>query len=409
MSRLEELLQTLCPDGVEFIPLKQVLDYSQPTPYIVKSTLYDDSYDTPVLTAGASFILGYTDEKKGVYNASHEKPVIIFDDFTTSFHWVDFNFKVKSSAMKILTEAKQKIAVLRYVFYAMQCIKYQPSQHARQWIQTYSKIRIPLPPLPVQEEIVRILDKFSGVVTELEQKLNAEQAARARQYEHYRNELLSFDSKSKIMEKLLADFCPDGVEYLELQQIFDYRNGYTPSRNEDENWNDGTISWFTLKDLRKNGGILSESIEKITSKGVKRELFEANSIIISTLATIGEHALILNNALANQQMTCLTRKEEYKEFLTPKFVYYYCFLLGQWCRENVNVSGFASVDMGRFARFKFPIPPLEVQEQIVSYLDRFDTLVNDLKSGLPAEIALRRKQYEYYRDKLLTFPQKPGG
>jgi len=108
-------------------------------------------------------------------------------------------------------------------------------------------------------------------------------------------------------------------------------------------------------------------------------------------------------------MTCLTRKEEYKEFLTPKFVYYYCFLLGQWCRENVNVSGFASVDMGRFARFKFPIPPLEVQEQIVSILDRFDTLVNDLKSGLPAEIALRRKQYEYYRDKLLTFPQKPGG
>lgn len=189
---MEKLLADYCPEGVEFIPLKQVLDYSQPTPYIVKSTLYDDSYDTPVLTAGASFILGYTDEKKGIYNASHEKPVIIFDDFTTSFHWVDFNFKVKSSALKILTEAKQKIAVLRYVFYAMQCIKYQPSQHARQWIQTYSKIQIPLPPLPVQEEIVSILDRFNTLVNDLKSGLPGEIALRRKQYEYYRDKLLTF-------------------------------------------------------------------------------------------------------------------------------------------------------------------------------------------------------------------------
>ena len=102
MSKLQDLIDSLCPNGVEFKPLGDLLDYEQPTKYIVRSTEYDDSYKTPVLTAGQSFILGYTDEEDGIYQASKESPVIIFDDFTTSFHWVDFPFKVKSSAMKIL-------------------------------------------------------------------------------------------------------------------------------------------------------------------------------------------------------------------------------------------------------------------------------------------------------------------
>ncbi len=78
------------------------MDYEQPTPYIVSSTKYDDEFTTPVLTAGKGFVLGHTDETEGIYNASKENSVIIFDDFTTSFHWVDFNFKVKSSAMKMI-------------------------------------------------------------------------------------------------------------------------------------------------------------------------------------------------------------------------------------------------------------------------------------------------------------------
>ena len=192
MSRLEQLIAKFCPDGVEYLPLAKVLDYLQPTPYIVKSTDYSDSYSTPVLTAGASFFLGFTAEKDGIYQASKEKPVIIFDDFTTSFHWVDFDFKVKSSALKILTEVEPRQALLRFIFYSMQCITYQPSQHARQWIQTYSNINIPIPPLPVQEEIVRILDTF----TALEAELEAELEARTKQYEYYRNDLLNFDPES---------------------------------------------------------------------------------------------------------------------------------------------------------------------------------------------------------------------
>lgn len=102
MSKLEELIQKYCPDGVEYHPIGDYLSYEQPTKYLVESTKYDDSYPTPVLTAGQSFILGYTKETTGIFEASRAVPVIIFDDFTTSSHWVDFSFKVKSSAMKML-------------------------------------------------------------------------------------------------------------------------------------------------------------------------------------------------------------------------------------------------------------------------------------------------------------------
>lgn len=102
MSKIDDLIKQYCPNGVEYKELGDILDYEQPTRYIVKSARYDSNADTPVLTAGQTFILGYTFEKDGIYKASKKNPVIIFDDFTTSYHWVDFNFKVKSSAMKML-------------------------------------------------------------------------------------------------------------------------------------------------------------------------------------------------------------------------------------------------------------------------------------------------------------------
>lgn len=195
MSKLEKLIAKHCPDGVEVVELGQLLDYEQPTKYIVKSTKYEKEYETPVLTAGASFILGYTNEDFGICEASPESPVIIFDDFTTSFHWVDFDFKVKSSAMKILTNKSNDFTLFRYLYYAMKCIKYVPTQHVRHWIQTYSEFRIPLPPLPVQREIVRILDHFTELTAELTAILTAELEARKKQYEFYRDTLLNFDSQ----------------------------------------------------------------------------------------------------------------------------------------------------------------------------------------------------------------------
>ena len=118
MSRLEELLRELCPDGVEYVKIGDVVNFEQPSKYIVKSTDYKDEYPTPVLTAGQTFILGYTNEEDGHYKASKEQPVIIFDDFTGAFKWVDFEFKVKSSAMKMLTADVSRTS-LRYIFHIM--------------------------------------------------------------------------------------------------------------------------------------------------------------------------------------------------------------------------------------------------------------------------------------------------
>lgn len=138
--------------------LGDLLSYEQPTPYIVESTDYNDKYKTPVLTAGKSFILGYTNEAHGVYSAL---PVIIFDDFTTASQYVNFEFKVKSSAMKILTPITE-LVLPKFIFYRMQIIQFDHSTHKRYWIQQYSKIKVAIPPLPVQERIVaRIEELFS--------------------------------------------------------------------------------------------------------------------------------------------------------------------------------------------------------------------------------------------------------
>lgn len=204
MKNLETLIQELCPDGVEFVKLGDVLDYEQPTKYIVKCKDYQNE-GMPVLTAGQTFILGYTDETNGIYEASRENPVIIFDDFTTSFHWVDFNFKVKSSAMKMLRVSSEREVSFRFVYYAMKCIKYQTLEHSRQWISKYSQIEIPLPPIEVQIKIVRILDKF----TSLEAELKAELDCRKRQYEYYRDKLLSFENVGgqEVEWKKMSEVC----------------------------------------------------------------------------------------------------------------------------------------------------------------------------------------------------------
>ncbi|WP_120933923.1 restriction endonuclease subunit S [Helicobacter pylori] len=191
-KRLKSLLQTLAPKGVEFRKLGEVLEYDQPNKYCVTSKEFDKSYPTPVLTAGKTFILGYTNEKDNIYQASKSSPVIIFDDFTAATQWVDFPFKVKSSAMKILLSKNPTINI-RFIFFYMQTIPYNISgEHTRQWISRYSQITIPIPPLEIQQEIVKILDQFLALTTDLLAGIPAEIEARKKQYEYYREKLLAF-------------------------------------------------------------------------------------------------------------------------------------------------------------------------------------------------------------------------
>lgn len=144
--------------GYSEYELGDLLEYEQPTAYIVESTDYSDSYSVPVLTAGKSFILGYTNEMDGVFDKT---PVIIFDDFTTTTQYVNFPFKVKSSAMKIL-HINKDLVLPKYIYYRIQIIQFDHNTHKRYWIQQYSKIRVSIPPIPEQERIVaRIEELFS--------------------------------------------------------------------------------------------------------------------------------------------------------------------------------------------------------------------------------------------------------
>lgn len=209
----------------------------------------------------------------------------------------------------------------------------------------------------------------------------------------------------KNLETLIQDLCPDGVEFRTMEEVFEIRNGYTPSKNNPDFWEGGTIPWFRMEDIRQNGRILSDAIQHITPAAIKgKGLFPANSIIIATTATIGEHALVIADSLANQQFTNLAVRKSLSACLLPKFVFYYMFVIDEWCKKNVNAGNFASVDMKRFKKLEFPLPPIKVQTEIVRILDKFTSL----EAELEAELDCRKRQYEYYRDKLLSFDNVEG-
>lgn len=202
------------------------------------------------------------------------------------------------------------------------------------------------------------------------------------------------------LQELINKLCPNGVEFKPLAEVFEMRNGYTPSKNNPDFWEGGTIPWFRMDDIRENGRILSDSIQHITPSAIKgKGLFEANSFILATTATIGEHALIIADSLANQQFTNLKVRKSLSNLLVTKFIYYYMFIVDDFCKRNTNVSGFASVDMDKLKKMPFPVPPIEVQEEIVRILDSF----SDYAAELQAELQARKQQYEYYRNLLLTF------
>jgi len=156
----------LIPEDWEVKKLGDLLDYEQPTSYLVKNTKYSNSSSIPVLTAGKTFILGYTDENFGVFQ---DLPVIIFDDFTTASRFIDFPFKVKSSAMKML-KAKSKEVNLRLVYELMQLIDFTVADHKRHWISEYQNLEIAIPDSQEQQAIAQVLSDMDREITALEQR-----------------------------------------------------------------------------------------------------------------------------------------------------------------------------------------------------------------------------------------------
>lgn len=204
------------------------------------------------------------------------------------------------------------------------------------------------------------------------------------------------------LKKLISELCPNGVEYKEIGEIFNVKNGYTPSKKNSEFWENGDIPWFRMEDIRSNGKILSDSIQHITKQAVKGSLFKKNSLMVATTATIGVHALIQTDFICNQQLTCVTIKEDYEDRLNIKFYFYYFDLVDKECIKIANQGGgMPIVSLEKMKKIKVPIPPLEIQSEIVRVLDNFTLHTTEITSKLTAEIIARKKQYEYYRNLLV--------
>lgn len=370
MNKIDKLITQYCSDGVEYKALGELLDYEQPSKYIVKSTKYEKN-GIPVLTAGKTFILGYTTEIEGIYIADKDNPVIIFDDFTTSFHLVDFSFKVKSSAIKIL-KPKNKNICIKYIYYAMNTINYTSVEHARKWISIYSNLTIPVPPLPVQEEIVMILDSFTSLETELEKALEDEVEARKKQYEYYRNQLLNFNENTM------------GIKFMQLGNIATIQRGKRLTKPQ--LLQDGIYPVF-------HGGI--EPLGYYNQKNREHDTV----MVINVGASAGTVGYSPVDFWSSDGCFCISHS---KLFLN-KYLYHILKTKEVFLQSKVRKAGIPTLDNSVVEKVVIPIPPLDEQKRIVEILDKFDSLINDVSESLTVEIDARKKQYEYYRNKLLTF------
>ena len=401
MKNLEKLIMEFCPDGVEYVNIGDVVNYKQPTEYIVKSTDYKDEYTIPVLTAGQTFLLGYTNEEDGIFYASKDNPVIIFDDFTGAFKWVDFPFKVKSSAIKILMAGSDRI-ILRYIFHLMGNIDFSSDEHKRLWIGIYSTFKIPVPPLVVQNQIVHILDNFTALTAELTAALTAELIERKKQYEYYREQILSFGSDVK--KYSVKEICDTITNFAAAGSFAEVAEN-VPYLSEPDYAQ--LIRTVDIKSHYTNKSPIY--ISKQSFEYLWRVNLDSPSIVLPSVGNCGEVYYLdpvdlpyEHNALAKNALLVRSSKANMK-FL--RFIFESVDFQRQLAKVTSNM-GQSKFNKKDFEKILIPIPNSIEQERVVTVLERFETLCNDISTDLPVEIEARQGQYEYYRDKLLTFKEK---
>ena len=362
---------------VEYKNLGEITRYEQPTKYLVDSTDYNDDFKIPVLTAGKTFILGYTNEIAGIYKARNN-PVIIFDDFTTAHKWVNFDFKVKSTAMKIILSADEKKYHLKFVYYWLNTLPTEKSDndHKRQWISNYANKTIPIPSYPIQNKIVNILDTFTALTTELTTELNA----RLKQYNYYRDKLLSF--------------AEDEIEHKKLGEILVRTKGTKITANEMKKIHKDKAE---VKIFAGGKTFAFVDYEDIPLKNINKE----PSIIVKSRGIIEFEFYDKPFSHKNEMWSYHSKNKN----INIKYIYYYLKNKEKFFQQIGSKMQMPQISISDTDGFVIPIPPLSKQKQIVEILDKFDTLTNSIAEGLPREIELRQKQYEYYRNLLLDFPK----
>ena len=379
MSRLSEMIQELCPDGVEYRKLEDVLK-------ICNGSDYKKFGEGDIPVYGSGGIMTYID------TYVYDKPSVLIPrkGSLDNLYYVDVPFWTVDTIF--YTKISEEV-LPKYVFYYLQ------SQHLERLnkaggvpslTQTIlNKVLIPVPPLPIQNEIVKLLDNF----TELTAELTAELLLRKKQYNFYRDSLLNF---VRVDDTIVQT---DRQTALRIGKIGRLKQSVA-------------VEWRALVEITKS---ISSGKNKSRTLYGEYPVYGSTGIIGRCSESVYEEARILvaRVGMAAGFVQIVTGKYDVSDNtlivdvmdeVDMKYIFYY--LVHMNLNQLARGGGQPLITAGQLKTIKIPIPPLEAQQKIVSILDRFDALCNDLTQGLPAEIAARKKQYEYYRDKLLTFSRK---
>lgn len=243
------------------------------------------------------------------------------------------------------------------------------------------------PPIEEQKRIAEVLSHFDEHIDNLVALLEKRRQVKAATMQA----LLSGTTR-------LPDFTLPWEEMM-LGDLCEFRTGYTPSKSVRTFWENGTIPWFRMDDIRENGRKLLRAKQYVTEEAVKGGgLFEAGSFILATTATIGEHAWLIADSIANQQFTNLKIRKSLKNTLSAHFFFYYLYIIDEYCKRNTKTGTFAAVDIYDLKAFKVPTPPLKEQEAIASVLSNMDRGIEALEQ----EIKKYRQMKEGAMEELLT-------
>lgn len=354
MSKIEQLIQELCPGGVIYSKLGEVCRTKTP-PAKLKTSDYQDIGLYPIIDQGQSVYAGYTDDERYLLP---DAEYVLYGDHTCIIKYHKGSFAQGADGLKILIPIGQNV---KYIYYALSAYNLTSTEYKRHWAQA-KEIEIPLPPLPIQQEIVRILDTFTEAQANLEQELEL----RKKQYEYYRYQLLTFDEN--VPSKKMAEICElkagKAISASELSDNADFHHPYPC-------YGGNGIRGYIHKTSHKG------DFPIIGRQGALCGCINwADGNFYAT-----EHAVVVTPLAGNN-----TR------FLYHLFVH---ADLNQYKSQGAQPG----LSVAKLNELTYRVPEIEKQQEIVSILDKFESTIQTIEE----ELALRKKQYEYYREKLLTF------
>ncbi len=345
--------------------LGDCLDYLQPTEYLVNSTAYNDKHETPVVTAGKTFILGYTNETEGVFN--EPLPVIIFDDFTTASQFVDFPFKAKSSAMKILLAKKN--ANIKFLYESMQQINYEVGAHGRHWISAYSRIKVAVPEPSEQQKIADCLSSLDELIAAQARKVDA--------LKTHKKGLMQqlFPRGGETQPRLRFPEFRDADEWEErkLGTICEIQRGRFSHRpRNDPRFFGGRYPFIQTGDVVKSGGGEITASQSLNEEGLAvSKLFKPPIVLITIAANIGDTGLLQAEGCFTDSVAGLIPK---KDVIT---VFLELIMRGQkdYLNKVATTGAQKNINNEILREVNVLLPAVPEQQRIADCLTSLDTFI----------------------------------